>query len=183
MASDQNQTGSVSGPDRGVIQWAARVPELIWSPVVALILIALAGCLGLLFDKPWLFASLGPSAYLIAHSPSERSALPYNMIVGHMIGVCAGLGAVTLLGSAQTPSVFITHHLTAQQVLSSALALGLAIPMELLAKASHPPAAATVLLMTLGGFPASLHSVLDIMAGVLIIATAGEVFRDLRLVK
>lgn len=103
------------------------------------------------------------------------------MIVGHAIGLLIGLAMVTLTGSAQTPSVFVTHHLLGQHVLSSALALGVAIPLELLAKASIPPAAATVLLMTLGGFPPTVSSVFNIMAGVLIIAAVGEIFRRLRL--
>jgi CBS-domain-containing membrane protein len=66
-------------------------------------------------------------------------------------------------------------------VVASALGLGFAILLELLVKASHPPAAATLLLMTLGGFPAILSTVFNVAAGVVIVATTGEGFRRLRL--
>lgn len=43
-------------------------------------------------------------------------------------------------------------------------------------KASHPPAAATMLLVALGGFPPARRSVGTIVAGVLILTVLGEGF-------
>ncbi|HKN88055.1 MAG TPA: hypothetical protein VJV04_14430, partial [Nitrospiraceae bacterium] len=68
------------------------------------------------------------------------------------------------------------HHLVGTPVIASALALVLVILGELLLPASHPRAAATVLLITLCGFSVSFHSAMAIMAGVLFLALLGEPF-------
>jgi CBS-domain-containing membrane protein len=65
-------------------------------------------------------------------------------------------------------------------VLASGLALILAVAVELLVNAPHPPAAATVLLITLGGLSISLRSVSIIVIGVLLIVLIGEPLRRLR---
>ena len=49
-----------------------------------------------------------------------------------------------------------------------------------LLKASHPPAAATMLLVALGGFKPTWHTAATIVVGVLILATLGEGVRYLR---
>jgi hypothetical protein len=158
----------------------SQVPEILWTPAVVAGLIAVIGLFGLLFDQPWLFASLGPTAYLIAHSPGQSASF-YNAVVGHLVAVVSALLVVAMFGANDAPSVFVTHHLVGIRVLASTLALGLAIAGELLLNASHPPAAATVLLITLGGFSASFHSAFVIMAGVLLLSLLGEPLRRLRL--
>jgi hypothetical protein len=44
----------------------------------------------------------------------------------------------------------------------------------ILLHASHPPAAATTLLVALGGFKPTVHDALIVIIGVLIVATIGE---------
>lgn len=61
------------------------------------------------------------------------------------------------------------------------LAVGLNMLFGLLLKASHPPAAATTLLVALGGFEMSVHGALTVIAGVSIVATVGEALRRIRL--
>ena len=158
----------------------SQVPEILWTPGVVTGLTAAIGLFGMLFDQPWLFASLGPTAYLIAHSPKQPAAAFYNAVIGHLTAIVAAFLVVTMLGADDAPSVFVAHHLAGIRVIASALALGLAIPGELLLNASHPPAAATVLLIALGGFSVSFHSALTIMAGVLLLSLLGEPLRRVR---
>jgi hypothetical protein len=73
-------------------------------------LILAVGGLGWLIGQPWLFASLGPTAYLLSHSPSQASVRPYNVIAGHLIGLSAAFTAVAALGAGDAPSVFTTHE-------------------------------------------------------------------------
>ena len=96
----------------------------------------------------------------------QPAAKPYNVIVGHLIALSTAFVVTALTGAADEPSVFVTHELVLIRVVCSAVALGLAVAMELLLQASHPPTAATVLLITLGGFPPSLQSAISIMVGV-----------------
>ena len=106
--------------------------EIVWAPSSVAALIAAIGLAGLLFRQPLLFASLGPSAYLLVHSPMQPAAKPYNVIVGHLIALSTTFVVTALTGAADEPSVFVTHELVFIRVVCSAVALGLAVAMELL---------------------------------------------------
>jgi len=67
------------------------------------------------------------------------------------------------------------------RVWASGLAIVLTMLGIALARASHPPAAATTLLISLGGFRPTVHDALTIAAGVLVVAVVGEALRRLRL--
>lgn len=68
-----------------------------------------------------------------------------------------------------------------RRVWASGLALALMLLFQLLLRANHPPAAATTLLITLGGFNITWKDVSVIVIGVLIVAVAGQLSRRLRL--
>ena len=168
------------GTDRHLKAMLSQVPDILWAPIVVAGLVVTIGVLGVLFNQPWLFASLGPTAYLIAHTPEQPAAAFYNAVVGHLVAVASAFLVVDIMGADNAPSLFVTHQLVGIRVFASALALGLAILGELLLRASHPPAAATVLLITLGGFSVSFHSAMTIMVGVLFLALLGEPLRRIR---
>jgi hypothetical protein len=60
------------------------------------------------------------------------------------------------------------------------LAIALNMLFGIVLKASHPPAAATTLLVSLGGFKPTIADVTHVAIGVLIVAIAGEFLRQLR---
>jgi CBS-domain-containing membrane protein len=128
---------------------------------------------------PWLFPSLGPTAYLQAESPAHPASRFYNTVVGHGIGLVAGFLAVFLLNAYTDPVVLVSHSLTWERAGAAALALALTLGVALLLKASHPPAGATTLLVALGAF--KLEDIPTVVAGVLIVAVVGELARRLRL--
>src|SRR5437868_12199206 len=101
--TEQAQAHSTPGP-------LANIPNLVWVPVVVGGLILIIGGLGWFLQQPWLFASLGPTAYLLAHSPSQPSARPYNIIVGHCLAGTMAFLALALLGGLDAPSLFVTHE-------------------------------------------------------------------------
>lgn len=148
--------------------------EIVWAPSGVAALIAAIGLAGLLFRQPLLFASLGPSAYLLVHSPMQPAAKPYNVIVGHLIALSTAFVVTALTGAADEPSVFVIHEISvySTRVFGEGARIGGA--MELLLQASHPPAAATVLLITLGGFPPSLQNAVSIMVAVTLLFALGE---------
>ena len=47
--------------------------------------------------QPWLFPSLGPTAYLLAKYPELPSSRIYNCVVGHLVGLASGFAAVAHL--------------------------------------------------------------------------------------
>ncbi len=159
--------------------WTARIPDSIWAPVMGGFLILFAGIIGLIAGQPWLFPSLGPTAYLQVETPELESAHFYNTIVGHYVGIVAGLIGITIFNLWATPSVLVSHELLPVWVGAAAIAIFLTIVINMFLRSSHPPAAATTLLVALGAFrtPSQISA---LIAGVLIIAVVGGVLRRIR---
>ena len=157
------------------------IPDVVWAPLASGGLILLVGLLGLIAHQPWLFPSLGPTAFLQAEQPDQPSARLYHTIVGHLCGLLSGILAVTLLSVTAAPSTLATHELTPVRVEASVLAIALNMLTGLLLNASHPPAAATALLVALGGFKPTVQDSLTVIIGVVIVAIAGELLRRFRL--
>lgn len=157
------------------------IPDTVWAPLTAGALILVIGVVGLVARTPLVFPSLGPTAFLQTETPDQPSARPYNSIVGHLVGLLAGFVGVGVFGATNAPSVLATHELAAPRVWASALAVVLTLLGGLVLRASHPPAAATTLLASLGGFPPSVRSVVTVMSGVLLVTLLGEVLRRIRL--
>lgn len=162
--------------------WPRQVPDGVWAPLVAGFLTLLAGGLGVLTGNLlWLFPSLGPTVYLQTVYPAQPDAQFRNVIGGHSIGILAGYLAVFALGLAGQPSVLTVRSLSPARAMAGALAVAVTLGGALLADVSHPPAAATTLLIALGAFPPVLRSAIELVAGIAIVALAGEFFRRLRL--
>ena len=118
--------------------WRIQVPDLVWAPLAAGSLILVPGLLGLAFHQPWLFPSLGPTAFLQAELPHLPSSRPYNIVVGHLIGLGAGLLAVAALGAAKAPPVLSSEDSDAGALAACVLAVLLTMTGKTLLKASHP---------------------------------------------
>jgi CBS-domain-containing membrane protein len=157
------------------------IPNSVWAPLAAGLLILIVGAIGLIAHQPWLFPSLGPTAFVQAEKPEQPTARIYNVIVRHLHGLVAGFLAVWLLQANAAPAVLSNGDLTAPRVWASVLAVALNMLFGFLLKASHPPASATTLLIALGGFKPTFHDALTIMIGVIILAIAGELLRQIRL--
>jgi CBS-domain-containing membrane protein len=157
------------------------IPDAVWAPLAGGVLTLLPGLLGLVTGNVWLFPSLGPTAFLQTANPQHESARPYNTVVGHLAGIVSAVVAVLLFRAGAEPPVFVTHHLFIGQVLASALAVALTLLLHVLLRAEHPPAAATTLLITLGGFKTTPKDLMTIAVGVLLIAVFGELMRRVRL--
>jgi hypothetical protein len=158
----------------------SALPEFLWSPIAAGMLVVFVGGIACLAGQPWLIPSLGPTAYLQAETPAHPSSRFYNTVVGHLIGLVMGFLAVAIFNAWQSPGVLTDHQLVLTRVWAGALALGLTLLVALLLKASHPPAGATTLLVALGGIKTA-QDAMNAMAGVLVLALLGAAFRRARL--
>lgn len=176
VSSSDHDPGSNAPPDRG---WA--LPDAVWAPLVVAGLLAVVGAIALAAGQPWLFPSLGPSAYLVAETPDRPSSRFYNGVVGHLVGFAAGAVVVGLLGAADAPSVLSSKTLTPVRAEAAALSAGLTMVGLIALRASHPPAAATTLLVALGGFKPTWADAARVAAGALILATLGEGVRHARM--
>jgi hypothetical protein len=159
------------------------VPEALWAPLAGGALVLVPGLLGLAAGQPWLLPSLGPTAYLQAAQPQHPTSRFVNVVVGHLLALAAGVAAVLLLGAADEPSVFQARQLAAPRVWAAALAVAVTLLGGVLLRgaALHPQAAATALLVALGGLRPEWPDALVLTSGVLVVAAAGELLRRLRL--
>lgn len=124
--------------------------------------------------QAWLFPSLGPTIFLQAITPHEPAARPWNTLAGHAIGAVVGFTAVLLFGAEHATPVPSTDVLSASRIAATALAVGATVALQLAAKAQHPPAAATTMLITLGGLTPDAQTVLVIAVGAMLVAALGE---------
>ncbi len=127
-------------------------PTLVWASYVALnsfVTIALLTLLALLTRNPFVFPSLGPTAYLFFFSPLGESSSPRNAVLGHAIGLVCGFAAYRVTGMHPFPQGF-GGEVYWPRILASALALSLTGAGMVLLRVNHPPAGATTMIVSLG---------------------------------
>jgi CBS-domain-containing membrane protein len=155
------------------------MPLAVWVPLASGVAIGVPGLIALITHHLILFASLGPTSVMIAQQPLLASTKPYNSIVGHMIGLGAGFFAVWVLGISAQPSVFVAHMVSGSRVCAALLAITIAMALEILLKAQHPPGAATTLLAALGSFRPDWTDTWEVLVGVVAVTVTGELLRML----
>jgi CBS-domain-containing membrane protein len=124
-----------------------------------------------------LFPSLGPTIFVVTLAPNERIVRFRNIIFGHGLGSISALVAIAIVRLFQ--HLFCSSELCSQfgPNAAAALAIALTMLMQVPAHAIHPPAAATTMLLVLGGIKAEWRSYIIIMSSVLIIAIYGELIK------
>jgi CBS domain-containing membrane protein len=133
-----------------LLQHHARIPVLaLFSFVNGCISIGIMAALAVVTHSPFIFPSLGPTAFLFFYTPTAPSASPRNTIIGHAIGVTAGYFSLVVTGLTMAgPALAV--GVTWPRVIAAALSLGLTSGLMVLLKSPHPPAGATTLIISLG---------------------------------
>ena len=127
-------------------------PRLVWAVYVGIngfITIALLALLSLVTGSPFVFPSLGPTAYLFFFSPLSESSSPRNTVLGHAIGLVCGYAAFAF-AVASSPPFGMNPGVHGPRVLAAALSLSATGALMALLRVSHPPAGATTLIVSLG---------------------------------
>jgi hypothetical protein len=136
--------------------------------------------IGWVLHVPLLFTSLGPIAYELIEKPESKSARPYNVIVGHFIGIGCGFLALAIVGAWAAAKVASAGFVPAPRMWAAVIAVALTAFFTLLAGAGQPASLATTLLIALGSMQRARDAV-AIAAGVLILTAIGAPLRQLRL--
>lgn len=121
----------------------------VFAFVNGLISIGLMAGAALLTGAPFIFPSLGPTAFLLFYTPTLASASPKNTIFGHFIGAAAGYFSLVIFGLTEAAPALATE-VTANRVGAAALSLALTSGLMVWFKVPHPPAGATTLIVSLG---------------------------------
>lgn len=155
--------------------WRDRLWACRSGAVVGLVL-AVPAVTAWVSGSPFIFPSLGPSAYFLVVTRERGHAL-HEVVGGHLVGVVAGLvsywglAAGVTVAAAREPMSIADLRLVASGVLSVVLTTVL---MRVL-RVAHPPACATTLIISLGLLPRLMDG-LFIMVAVVIMALGYRLF-------
>lgn len=151
----------------------------LWiAPLAEGALILVASLAAWLSQQPLIFTSLGPTAYELIETPHRKTARPYNVVVGHLIGVIAGFLALLCTHAWRVPAVS-TRSIQFPRVEAAVLAAALTVFGTLLVRATQPAALSTTLLISLGTMQ-QWRDIAVIMGAVLLMLIAGEPLRRWR---
>ncbi len=156
-----------------------RGKDLIIAPLCEAALLMVAGLAAWITHQPLLFASLGPTIYELVEQPHRDSARPYNLIVGHLIGVLAGFAGLAVSHAWTWPAVTGITDVGLARVAAAGLAGLLTVFGTTLLDATQPAAISTSLVIALG----SMQQWKDgpvIMVSILLITALGEPLRRWR---
>ena len=149
----------------------------IFSLINGFISIALMSIVALLTRSPFVFPSLGPTAFLFFYTPTAPPASPRNTICGHLIGALAGWGSLAIFGLTNAPPALATGVVW-PRVGAAALSLSITGGLMVLCKVPHPPAGATTLIISLGLMP-HFWQIPILMAAVLLLTVQAFVINRL----
>ncbi len=152
---------------RLVERFGTRGGEALYNFVGCLLALAVSGLAAYLFKEPLLFPSLGPTAFLFFEYPLSAGASPRNTLIGHLVAVLAGALSLAIFGLLDHPSI-LQEGVTLTRIGAAALSMAVTGAVLLLLRSSHPPAGASVLIVSLGLLQTPLEMVM-LMSGVLLL--------------
>jgi CBS-domain-containing membrane protein len=150
-------------PERPV--WAA------FMFVNGFVTIGILAAVAMVSRTPFVFPSLGPTAFLFFFTPTAPTASPRHTVYGHAIGIACGYGALWLTGLTHAPPA-MTTGVSPDRILAAGLSLASTGALMILLKAALPPAGATTLIVSLGIVTRPLHLVVIEVAVVLLVVQA-----------
>jgi CBS domain-containing membrane protein len=126
-----------------------RLVRAIYVFINGFVTIGLLALLAFITGNPFVFPSLGPTAYLLFFSPLTDGSSPRNTILGHAIGLVCGYLAFVFTGAGTVP--FGIHPgIFWPRILAAALSLSATGAVMVLSCVKYPPAGATTLIVSLG---------------------------------
>jgi CBS-domain-containing membrane protein len=139
--------------------------------VNGLVSIGLMSLVALVTGQPFIFPSLGPTAFLLFYTPMLPTACPRNTLCGHLIGVLAGYVSLVIFGLTDAGPALVVG-VTWARVGAAALSLALTAGMMVWLRVPHPPAGATTLIVSLG-LITELSALVVLMLGVFLLVVQG----------
>ncbi len=139
--------------------------------------IALMALAAYVTRQPFIFPSLGPTAFLLFYTPHAAAASPRNTLIGHLVGVVMGYLALMSFGLVNAGPALATG-VSAARVGAAGLSLGLTAGGMVWLKAPHPPAGATTLIVSLG-ILTKINQMAVLMLAVVLLVIQGFVINRL----
>jgi hypothetical protein len=151
--------------------------DILDQTIVVGVLFVILGLITWATARPFLFPSLGPSAYLLAagEGENETASAPYHVIGGHLVAVVAGFIAFHVLAPSttftslvQSGSLVFSIALLRFGASSVVAMIGTTFGM-LVSDTNHPSACATTLIVSLGVLSSPVDVVYIMLAVVVLV--------------
>lgn len=156
-----------SGKNREPKAWQEK--NALFILINSFLSIGVLALVAMVARTPFIFPSLGPTAYLLFSAPLAPSSSPRNTLCGHAIGILCGYGALLATGLTDQPSV-MEEQVNLARVLAAALSLALTGAFMAYFDCDHAPAGATTLIVSLGFITAPPHLlVIELAVGTLVL--------------
>ncbi len=126
-----------------------KVLTALFVLIACSISMVIMGVAAYLTSWPFIFPSLGPSAFLCFYSPSSPMAAPRNMVLGHGIGAAIGFGVYQLSRTLVPPSMSGPMWI----FIAPAISLGVVGMVMVATDILHPPAGSTTMIAAMGLMP------------------------------
>lgn len=140
---------------RLLLRYPARA---VWAAYVLLtcfLSISVIASVAVVTGNPFVFPSLGPTAYLLFFTPLARASSPRHALLGHAIGIVFGYVALLITGSGAAGAGL--RRFDWSTVIAAAFSLSTTGAAMVLLRVSHPPAGATTLIVSLGLISKPVH--------------------------
>lgn len=156
-----------------------RKADFLIAPCGEAVLILLLAALGWVARWPFVFASLGPTAYEMLEQPRLKSARTYNVIAGHFVALGAGWIGLLAFHARSSPSVSLAGSVAPARLGAAVVAVLLTTFVTLSIRASQPAALSTALLVSLGSMQTGRDAV-AIIISVMVLTAIGQPLRRWR---
>lgn len=156
----------------------------IGTSLYAGILFAVLGLIAWISGQPFIFPSLGPSAFILAFERRGKQAEMYRIVGSHLIGGVAGYLAHSMLAAGfafpATPAGLSAAGLGL--ALSGILSIVLTSWGMILTDTIHPPACATTLIVSLGLLSTPVQVAIIVVSVVILVEFHAGVLKLFRLI-
>jgi CBS domain-containing membrane protein len=137
-----------AGHDELIRRWG-RGGDAVYTALAGGASLLLIGLLAGWSGQSLLFASLGPTAFLVFETPLADNASPRSTVGAHLVAIAAGWLSLALFGLLAAPHV-LEAGVDGARASAAALSMALTGGGVVLLRVKHPPAGATTLLVSLG---------------------------------
>eukprot|EP01083_Nonionella_stella_P316758 1150248_1 len=176
--------GTKKKPKKKKLVWSRKSPNKIYlflyNLIMPFLVILSAAFFAFQSNLPFIFPSLGPTAFLHFAIPNKAPSSPKNTLCGHMIGILAGSLAPQVTGLYDHEVVFL-EGVILDRVFCAAMSVGITCAFMVLFNVAHPPAGATTLIVSLGILKTPMQLVIMMSAVLLITIEAfilNRIFRQ-----
>src|SRR4051794_26545904 len=156
--------------------WGNR-GNAVYTFIGSLLTIGISGAVAWWLDEPFLFPSLGATAFLMFETPLAEVSSPRNCVIGHMVGAAVAFFWLWVFGLIDMPSA-IQAGFTGERVAAIALSLAFTGGILRLLRAAHPPAGATTVIVALGLLDNG-HQMFILFIGVLLVVIPAGIINRL----